>query len=260
MWYAIDAKTGKLTAKGKQHPLKLDIGAITPDHKRYYGVLNDKTLVWCGFDKTGAPVEEGRMPSHEANHHGPMILAPDGRHLYMLNSVTHHLDAYGCDNQTGKCTFIAALDLQPIVKSGGLMPFSPDGRHSYVFSGNGGDQFCILERNKDKGTLKVASNGKGAPQFHGLGGPTWSRQGRFAFNANGKGGAFLSLDGGHHPTFLGTFARDPATGALTIISSINARQAGAFRLALDSVSGDVFGVGPTISSFRTTIVAKPSTK
>jgi len=257
LWYAIDARTGKLTAKGKQHPLKLDVGAITPDHKRYYGVLNDKTLVWCGFDKDGAPVEEGRMPSNEANHHGPMIVSPDGRHLYMLNSATQHLDAYGCDGKTGKCTFIATLDLQPVVKSGGLMPFSPDGRHLYVFSGNGGDPYCILERDKDKGTLRIASSGKGDPRFNGLGGPTWSRQDRFTFNAGGTGGAFLAIDGGHNPTFLGTFARDPATGALTVISSTNARKAGACRLALDPVSGDLFGVGPTISSYRTTLAAKP---
>jgi hypothetical protein len=75
---------------------------MTPDGKRYYGIIRDKTLAWCGFDKEGAPVDEGQMPTNEANHHGPMVLSPDGRHLYITNSLTQHLDACRCDDKTGR--------------------------------------------------------------------------------------------------------------------------------------------------------------
>jgi hypothetical protein len=44
---------------------------------------------------------------------------------------------------------------------------------------------------------------------------------------------------------------------LAVISSTDARKAGAYRMALDPVSGDLFGVGPTISSYKTTLAAKP---
>ncbi len=60
--------------------------------------------------------------------------------------------------------------------------------------------------------------------LNGQGGPTWSRGDRFGFTADGKDGCFLTLQGYcHRPDVLGTFTRDPATGALTVVSSVAAK-------------------------------------
>ena len=263
-WYAIDKQTGKLTLKGKQLPVKLGLGALTPDQNRSYQMAGDATLVWCRFDEDGTPVEEGRTATHAKNRYGPMVLSPDGRNLYMMDG-TGRVDAYACDPKTGKPTYISTLDLQPTLQmASGLLPFSPDGRHLYIFNGGWADKvtpdkFCVLRRDADKGTLTMLAGGKAAPAFSGLGGPPWSRGDRFAFAANGKSGCFLTLQGYYHrPAALGTFTRDSASGALTITAHVSARALGAARFAFDPDSGNLFTVGPTISSFKTLTTKKVS--
>jgi hypothetical protein len=74
-------------------------------------------------------------------------------------------------------------------------------------------------------------------------GPTWrSRGGKFAFNADRKSGYYLGKSA------FGSFAADPATGALSGFSSINCRRV---ALELDPVNGTLFLGGAAISSFKT---------
>jgi len=255
-WYAIDKQTGKLTLKGKQLPVKLGLGVLTPDQSRCYQMAGDATLVWCRFEEDGTPVEEGRTAAHARNRYGPMVLSPDGRNLYMMDGAGR-VDAYACDPRSGKPTYISTLDLQPTLQmDSGLLPLSPDGRHLYVFNGGWAekqtpDRFCVLGRDPEEGALTMLAGGKAAAAFTGLGGPPWSRGGRFAFAADGKSGCFLTLQGYYHrPAVLGTFRRSPASGALTITAHVSARALGAACFAFDGDNGNLFTVGPRISSFK----------
>ena len=259
-WYAIDPKTGALTQKGKISPAKLGLGALTPDHKRHYLMTSDTTLVWAGFGEDGAPVEEGRIETHASNHHGPLVLSPDARHLYMINSATVCVDTYACDPKTGKPEYLSTLDLKPTLKmASGLLPFSPDGKRLCVFNNNVGDskstndQYCVLSRDVDKGTLSILSSGTVEPELAGLGGPTWSRGNRFAFNADGQGGYFLSIYSFYNrPLWFGSFTCDPKTGALHVTERFWARGNFLSRFALDPVAGNLVAVGPDfISAYKT---------
>jgi hypothetical protein len=261
-WFAVDGKTGELSQKGKQVPPKVGVGLLTSDQKRMYSVTGTK-VTWCLFEEDGTPVEEGSAECRDIKHYGQFLLSPDGRHLYTLPDPGVSVDAYACDEKTGTPTYVASIDLkEAVLRSSGLMPFSPDGRHLYVFNGgffddkNPGDTSCILERDLEKGTLRLLSSGKSDPNFNGLGGPGWSRQSRFAFTADGKRGCFISLGGYYHrPTVVGTFTRDPATGALKVVTSVSARgEAGAMnscRFAFDPVNGNLYTCGERISSFKT---------
>lgn len=258
-WYAIDPRSGALTQKGKVCPAKIGLGALTPDHKRHYLMTGLTTLVWAGFGEDGAPVEEGRIDTRASNHHGPLVLSPDGRHVYMINEDTVQVDAYACDAASGKASYVATLDLKPQLKmASGLLPFSPDGRRLYVFNKNAtdktstNDQYCVLSRDSDTGALAILSNGTVEPELAGLGGPAWSRGSRFAFNADGQSGYFLSIYSYYNrPFWFGRFECDPKTGALHVTEKFWARGNFLSRFALDPVAGNLVAVGPGIWSYKT---------
>jgi hypothetical protein len=112
----------------------------------------------------------------------------------------------------------------------------------------------VLARDVDKGTLTLAQSGKVDPSLTGFAGGVWTRNNRFAFTADGKRGAFISVGGYYaRPTVLGAFTRDPDTGAIKVDATISARRGpkaamDSCRLALDPVNGRIFAVGESISS------------
>jgi hypothetical protein len=53
--------------------------------------------------------------------------------------------------------------------------------------------YYALKRDVDKGTLSILTSGKPDPSMAGAGGPPWTRNGKFAFGADGKTGYYLGI-------------------------------------------------------------------
>jgi len=263
--YALDDKTGTLTLKGKGDLSifpNADVGAgygypvsvWSPDQNRLYYV-GVKKAVWYTFKEDGVPVMEGKgivctNPGKEGRGRGHAVLSLDGRRLYILTekmvpagTTFWQVDTYDCDSRTGDLTYSSALDLPNLPREcAELLGFTPDGKLLYVIDERA-VCYCALGCDVEKGTLSVLSSGKPDPSMNGTGGPPWARGGKFAFNADGKSGYYLGSRA------FGSFINDPASGALSGLTSIGGMWA---KLALDPLNGNLFLVGgQSISAFKT---------
>ena len=146
-----------------------------------------------------------------------IVVSPDGKHVYATGANDDAVAIFSRNAGTGALTFVDALFNSEI--TGGPMSFptalaiSPDGAHVYVTAA-GTDAICVFTRNAETGTLTF-----------------------FGFEANSSGRRLdnpvdlaLSPDGAvlyvaAIGTFanpidaLTTFARDAASGVLTLIDT-----------------------------------------
>ena len=269
-WYGIDKNSGVLTFENFQCVAACDhhnaTQLITPDrqHFCYGGRLLDK-VDWYRFGVDGLPVADGSFvvknfsTGNGGMSSGCVMNSPDWSHLYSMvfqcpdsdfsHDRTPFVETYKTDLQTHTGTYVGTLEL-PVPASakgrvsGTLLPFSPDGRFSYaVFRSGNNAYYYTLACNPQSGTLSLATPSPtlSAGNLGGLTGAPWSRQGRFAYTADGKGGIYVN----NGP--VERFSRDPATGALTFLPPVP--DMGAFFLSFDPDSGILLTVGEKIASF-----------
>lgn len=269
MWYAIDKDTGKPSAAGKQVPAQFDKHNAqqlwTPDQQRFCvgGYVWTKIYSYR-FGEDGAPVEDGSfaLKNWPNGNYGSVRFSPDWRHMYYLVvqrsedplcDKTPQIDTYEIDPKTHAGTYRSSLEL-PIAGtpkehvSGAIEPLSPDGKHLYVFFDDGPSAYYyVLARDPDSGKLTIMHQ-KTEPTLRGVGGAPWSCLDRFAFAGDGKSGYYIfgsdRVKGGP----LGSFTRDPGTGALTFLPPVE--DMGAQKLVVDPVAGNLFTVGEKIASFK----------
>ena len=270
--YAVNDKTGGLALRGKGD-LRIfpnnDVGGgygypafvWSPDQARLYYV-GVKKIVWYTFKDDGIPAREGKgiactNPGKAGRGRGHAALSPDGRHLYTLvekmvpaGTVFWQADVYDCDPKTGKLTFNSTLDLPDLPREcAEIMGFGPDDKVLYVIDERAKCSYA-LRRDAARGTLSILTSGKPDPSMYGIGGPPWSRGGKFAISSDGKTGYYLGRRA------FGSFAVDPATGAFSGFSSIGGGWA---HLAHDAARGCLFLVGGRgISAFKTSREQAPS--
>ena len=273
-WYGIDKSTGKLTFESVQCPAKSDhhnaTHLVTPDqqHFCYGGRVLDK-VDWYRFGEDGLPVPDGSFALTNSStgnvgmSSGCVMASPDWKHLYCMvfqcddkdpkNDKTPQIDTYNIDLKTHAGTYVSSVKLPApdTMKgrvSGTLEPFSPDGKFTYAILRMGNIScYYTLARDPQSGTLTVVGQtpATNASSLGGLTGAPWSRQDRFAYAADGQSGYFVN----NGP--LERFNRDPATGALTLLSPVPGM--GASKLALDPVNGVLFTAGEKIASLKITL-------
>jgi len=269
IWYSIDKETGKLTAAGKQVPARFDKHNAqqlwAPDQQRFcIGGYGWTKIYWYRFAEDGAPVEDGSFTLKNwpnGNFPGSSVrLSPDWRHLYHLAfqwsedplcDKTPQIDTYEIDPKTNAETCVSSLELPYVGTrkdhvSGAIEPVSPDGKHLYViFEGGATSYYYVLARDPNNGKLTIIHQGTEASLRVAV---PWSRMDRLAFSSDGKSGYYISgfdrLRGGP----LGRFARDSATGALTILPPV--ADLAVQKLIVDPANGNMFTVGENISSFK----------
>lgn len=270
MWYGIDKDTGKLTAAGNEVPARFDhhnaLQLWTPDQQRFcVGGYFWTKVYWYRFGDDGAPVPDGSFALKNwpiANYLGSVKFSPDWRHMYFLVlqdsedplcDKTPQIDTYEIDPKTHAGTYESSLELpcEGTTKnhiSGAIEPFSPDGKHLYVFFTGGpsaeNSYYYVLARDPVSGKLTIVDQ-KNEATLSGVQGVPYSRPDRLAFAGDGKSGYCI-------PNYasgpLRSFTRDPDTGALTFqppVEDIDAQ-----RLVVDPVNGNLFTVGEKIVSFK----------
>jgi len=269
--YAIDPKSGGLKLTGRSDAkFKLPIDDVSggygyptlvwsPDQSLVY-LVGVKKIVWYRFGDNGLLIPEGKgmactHPGKAGRGRGHALFANDGRHLYVTvekmepkDKVFWQVDAYECTTKTGELTFLSTVDLPELAQepSNELMGFTPDGKLLYLVDERA-TVYYALKRDVDKGTLSILHSGKPDASMAGAGGPPWTRNGKFAFAADGKTGYYLGTRA------LGSFALDPSTGVLSGFRTIGGTWS---KLELDAASGNLLVVGGTsIASFKTAAAA-----
>ena len=269
-WYGINKSTGVLTPEGQEVPAKCDhhnsIQLMTPDQQHFCYGGRLLTKVFCyRFDQSGVPVPDWdfdlKTPSvgNMGMGAGCIMASPDWSQIYSLafqcpdkdpkNDKIPLLESYGIDLKSHVATYLSSLELPaPESVKGRLtanfVPFSPDGKFTYVFFSVGETYYYyILARDTKSGALTVA--GKSNPiqdHFRVITGPPWGRQNRCVYTADGRN-IYCALAGS-----LGHLSRDLTTGELKVLPMTP--DAGVVKLALDPVHGILFTVGEKIGSYK----------
>jgi len=197
---------------------------------------------------------------------GSIRFSPDWQQMYYLEFQRSddaqydrlpQIDTYAIDPKTHVATYVSSLELAGAPKSpnhpmGTIAPLSPDGKHLYVLFNNGmSSYYYVLARDPATGSLSMVSQ-QIEPSLRGAMGTPWSCLDRFAFAGNGKSGYYAIGSELLKNGLLGSFTRDPATGALTIRPAIS--DIGAQKLVVDPVNGNLFTVGGKIASFKIPVV------
>jgi len=278
MWYAIDQRTGKLTAAGKHVPAKFDHHNAPmlwmPDQQRFcIGGYFWTQIYWYRFGDDGVPVADGGFALKNwpiANYSGSVRFSPDWRHMYYLLFQQSEdpicdrppqIDTYEIDPKTHAGTCVSSVELPCEGKmnfhvGGAIQPLSPDGKHLYAFFTGGpsysNSYYYVLARDATSGKLSIVHQ-KNEPTLSGMNASPYDRLDRFAFAGDGKSGYCIpDYTGGQ----LGHFARDPDTGALTFLPPV--ADMGADKLVVDPVNGNLFTVGEKIVSFKIPAATRPS--
>lgn len=265
-WYAIDKNTGKLTPAGKQVPARYGHGhgvvLFLSDMQHICTDAHEK-VDWLRYDEKGAPLYDGftALKNQSADKTaGIVTFSPDGRYMYYLlfqdpktdskNGKSAQIDTYELDPKTHYGTYLSSVELPtPQFRAINGVLAGLDGNHLYAFVSDGVygcNKSCYFELVRDlrSGAWTVAYQ-KAEPGLRNLDSPEFARVERFAFAGDGRRGYFLleQRDGA-----LGSFTRDPASGALTVLPPV--ADMGARKLVVDPVNGNLFTVGEKIASFK----------
>lgn len=265
--YAVDATTGALKLRARSDAkFKFPVDEVSggygyptlvwsPDQAMAYLVGVKKILAYR-FGENGLPVPEGKAlacanPGKAGRGRGHALFANDGRHLYVTvekmepkDKVFWQVDTYDRNATTRELTFQSSLDLPelPQEPSNELMGFTPDGKLLYLVDERASIYYA-LRRDPDKGTLTVLASGKPDPSLAGAGGPPWTRNGKFAFAADGTTGYYVGTRA------VGAFTIDPGTGRLSDYRTLGGTWS---KLALDATGHTLLVIGGTsIASFKT---------
>lgn len=133
---------------------------------------------------------------------GPLRVSPDGKHVYVLFfGSPEELAVYSRDPVTGSLTFVES---EPYPLSGNPFDFAvtPDGGHIYAVSWSA-DLVHIFDRDAVTGELTYSSD----------------------FSTENPNGVTVSPDSLHvyvtRTQWMEHYTRDPVTGALTLVGTIN---------------------------------------
>ena len=213
--YVIDAKgSGAMDAES---------GAVTT-----FRITEDEKLEWVS---TNEGVNDCFAGARGTN------MAPGGNRLYVASSDAGSLTVLDRDAASGE------LDVIQVIRDGegiaeGLagamgVDVSPDGRHVYVSAGRfGGDNAVSVFESQPDGKLALVQelfNGEGMEGFDGGNEILVSPDGRYVFAAGTLSGTVV------------TFERDPATGKLTYLQTLDKATGGAAGLGI-SPDGNVLYV------------------
>lgn len=154
-----------------------------------------------------------------------VALSPDGRHLYVAASVSSALNVFARDPASGLLSFVEA-QIDGVGGVAGMRSahgaiVSPDGAHVYV-AGYEDDAIAVFARDPSTGALSfVEAQRDGVGGVDGLDGTLWMS---------------LSPDGAHlyaagaADSAVAVFARQPASGALTLLQVLRNGIGGVFGL------------------------------
>lgn len=164
-----------------------------------------------------------------------IAIAPDGRFLYVAGRFDDALALFARDPDTGQLTYLDVFGTEELPegqRDGLLAPvsveLSPDGRFLYVAAFSS-DVITVFSRNSTNGLLALVEIERNAPGGY-LDGPNslaMSHDGAYLY-ATTEG----QLPGGGFADSLLTFARDAATGEITLVDTDRNGAAVSFALTL----------------------------
>ena len=195
--------------------------AVSPDNAHVYvSAFSDNALAVFSRD-----IETGELTFVEAHFDGsggvnglrraePVIVSPDGDHVYVGGLDDNAVAVFSRNAQTGALTFVEAQVEGSEGVSGLIGPESiamtPDGVHLYVASQNS-SAVAVFSRNSSTGALSFVEayfdNEGGATGLAGADAITASPDGKHVYVASEDDSA------------LTVFSRDDATGLLTLVET-----------------------------------------
>jgi cysteine-rich repeat protein len=188
-------------------------------------------------------------------HVNGLAMSPDGTSLYAASSQDNDVVVFGRDAGTGGLTFVEAkrdhVDGVQGLSGAQVVALSPDGAHVYVA---GGSSLAVFTRDAATGMLgfvEVEQNGVGG--VTGLAGAT-----SLALSADG---ASLYV-AGKGDDAVAAFSRDPATGKLTFVDTLQQGLDGVDgldgvnALAVSPDGTHVYAVGSTPTSKTLTVLTR----
>ena len=242
-WFERNASTGALTYGGT---LKDGVGGVdgldgaigvslSPDGSHaYVSSWTDDSVNW--FERnatTGALTYVGVLKSVNGLHGASSVtISPTGAHAYVSSAHDHSVSWFERNATTG------ALAYEGMVKDGvngvdGLararhVELSPDGSHAYVVAEND-DSVSWFDRNASTGALTYGGTLKnGVGGVDGLDGAS-----RVMFSEDGTHAYVI----GFNQTKLSWFVRNPSTGALSYVGTLEDGVGG-----VDGLNGTTYGV------------------
>jgi len=214
--FSIDGKSGALTSVGPAvqtagfTPIR---GTLTPSGKFLY-VANSNSATVSGFavDGTGALTPVPNSPVKVGNGPNWVAIDPSGKFLYVANLEDGTFSGFNIDGTTGALQAMGGSPFGVSTTTATIIPLSSlvvdaSGKYLYITALNTGNNVYGFTIDGTSGVPTAAISGSPVPAGSGA-----------AFIVNDTSGQLVFV-GNQTSNSVSGFKIDPATGALTVIST-----------------------------------------
>ncbi|MDZ7291297.1 MAG: beta-propeller fold lactonase family protein [candidate division KSB1 bacterium] len=159
-----DTTTGKLSVVqqfdnnvgGTDRLIAVNAVATSPDGKYLYvGAERAISIFSCGTDESDLTL----MQSYPLTFVSDMKISPDGKHLYVTDEISHTLEVFARDSQTGRLQWVETQKDSARTGWSWPMTFSPDGRHLFVTNRK---ELSVFARERNSGRVTPLQRINGA--------------------------------------------------------------------------------------------------